>query len=113
MFAGIPIHLLMLTTMCPDIIFSRLTVIWTFGVVTTLLGFILIKIKRHGYPFFLGSHAKKGIGYPIRVLSSIAPPYTTNDIVLKILSMVAEGMYQNVVALHTANGMLNKDADAT
>src|SRR5262249_48552626 len=77
MFAGIPIHLLMLTTMCPDIIFSRLTVIWTFGVVTTLLGFILIKIKRHGYPFFLGSHAKKGIGYPIRVLSSIAPPYTT------------------------------------
>jgi hypothetical protein len=69
--------LLMLTTMCPNIIFARLRVILTFEVGTALLGFILIKIELHGYPFFLGSHAKKGIGYHVRVLSSIAPPYTT------------------------------------
>jgi hypothetical protein len=64
--------------MYPNIIFARLRVILTFEVVTALLGFILIKIELHGHPFFLGSHAKKGIGYHVRVLSSIAPPYTTN-----------------------------------
>jgi hypothetical protein len=42
-----------------------------------LVGFILIKIELHRHPFFLGSHAKKGIGYHVRVLSSIALPYTT------------------------------------
>ena len=66
-----------LPMMCPNIIFARLRVILTFEVVTALLGLILIQIERHGHPFFLGSHAKKGIGYHVRVLSSIAPPYTT------------------------------------
>src|SRR5262245_46307037 len=37
----------------------------------------------------------------------------TNDIVLKILYAIAKGMDQNVGALHTANGMLDKDADLT
>jgi hypothetical protein len=65
--------------MCPNIIFTRLRVILTFEVVTVLLGFILIKIELHRHPFFLGSHAKKGIGYHVRVLSSIALPYTTKE----------------------------------
>ena len=30
-----------------------------------------------------------------------------------MLYAVAKGMYQNVVVLHAANGMLDKDADAT
>ena len=30
-----------------------------------------------------------------------------------MLYTVAKGMYQNIVALHAANGMLDKDADAT
>ena len=30
-----------------------------------------------------------------------------------MLYAVAEGMHQNVVALHAANGMLDKDANAT
>jgi hypothetical protein len=76
-FAGMTIPLWMLTTMCPHMIFARLRVILTCQVVTALLGCILIKIELHGHPFFLGSHAKKGIGYHVRVLSSIAPPYTT------------------------------------
>jgi hypothetical protein len=30
-----------------------------------------------------------------------------------MLYAVAKGMYQNIVALHAANGMLDKDANAT
>src|SRR5216683_2728600 len=37
----------------------------------------------------------------------------TNDIVLKVLYAVAEGMYQNVVVLHATDRMLDKDADLT
>src|SRR5439155_13031669 len=76
-FAGITVHLLMLATMCPDIVFARLPVILTCGIVTALLGFILIKIEFHSHPLSVGSHAKKGIGYPMRVLISIVPSYTT------------------------------------
>src|SRR5207249_1679376 len=68
----------MLATMCPDIVFARLPVILTCGIVTALLGFILIKIEFHSHPLSVGSHAKKGIGYPMRVLISIVPSYTTN-----------------------------------
>src|SRR5207249_11010249 len=67
----------MLATMCPDIVFARLPVILTCGIVTALLGFILIKIECHSHPLSVGSHAKKGIGYPMRVLISIVPSYTT------------------------------------
>src|SRR5438132_13878867 len=67
----------MLATMCPDIVFARLPVILTCGIVTALLGFILIKIEFHSHPLSVGSHAKKGIGYPMRVLISIVPSYTT------------------------------------
>src|SRR5437773_12116638 len=67
----------MLATMCPDIVFARLPVILTCGSVTALLGFILIKIEFHSHPLSVGSHAKKGIGYPMRVLISIVPSYTT------------------------------------
>src|SRR5437879_9867892 len=68
----------MLATMCPDIVFARLPVILTCGIVTALLGFILIKIEFHSHPLSVGSHAKKGIGYPMRVLISIVPSYTTH-----------------------------------
>src|SRR5439155_4673877 len=78
-FAGITVHLLMLATMCPDIVFARLPVILTCGIVTALLGFILIKIEFHSHPLSVGSHAKKGIGYPMRVLISIVPSYTTRS----------------------------------
>src|SRR2546428_12110789 len=67
----------MLATMCPDIVFARLPVILTCGIVTALLGFILIKIEFHSHSLSVGSHAKKGIGYPMRVLISIVPSYTT------------------------------------
>jgi hypothetical protein len=40
-FAGITVHLLMLATMCPYIVFACLTVILTFWIVTELLSFIL------------------------------------------------------------------------
>src|SRR4030095_1274632 len=76
-FAGITVHLLMLATMCPDIVFACLTVILTFGIVTELLSFILIKIEFHSRPLSVASHAKKERGYPIRVLISIVPSYTT------------------------------------
>src|SRR5881296_1014593 len=69
----------MLATMCPDIVFARLPVILTCGIVTALLGFILIKIEFHSHPLSVGSHAKKGIGYPMRVLISIVPSYTTGN----------------------------------
>src|SRR5439155_7070467 len=75
--AGITVPLLMLSTMCPDIVFARPPVILTCGIVTALLGFILIKIEFHSHPLSVGSHAKKGIGYPMRVLISIVPSYTT------------------------------------
>jgi hypothetical protein len=42
-----------------------------------LLSFILIKIEFHARPLSVGSHAKKERGYPIRVLISIVPSYTT------------------------------------
>src|SRR5947199_4834452 len=67
----------MLATMCPDIVFARLPVILTCGIVTALLRFILIKIEFHSHPLSVGSHATKGIGYPMRVLISIVPSYTT------------------------------------
>src|SRR5438128_2336406 len=41
------------------------------------------------------------------------PSTDTNDIVLKVLYTVAEGMHQNVVALHATDRMLDKDADLT
>jgi hypothetical protein len=41
------------------------------------LSFILIKIEFHARPLSVGSHAKKERGYPIRVLISIVPSYTT------------------------------------
>src|SRR5262249_15158521 len=41
------------------------------------------------------------------------PSTDTNDIVLKVLYAVAEGMHQNVVALHATDRMLDKDADLT
>src|SRR5436853_2395127 len=69
----------MLATMCPDIVFARLPVILTCGIFTALLGFILIKIDFHSHPLSVGSHAKKGIGYPMRVLISIVPSYTTDS----------------------------------
>src|SRR5256885_209839 len=67
----------MLATMGPNIVFAHLPVILTCGIVTALLGFILIKIEFHSHPLSVGSHAKKGIGYPMRVLISIVPSYTT------------------------------------
>jgi hypothetical protein len=42
-----------------------------------LLSFILIKIEFHSRPLSVESHAKKERGYPIRVLISIVPSYTT------------------------------------
>src|SRR2546422_6870658 len=74
----------MLATMCPDIVFARLPVILTCGIVTALLGFILIKIEFHSHPLSVGSHAKKGIGYPMRVLISIVPSYTTGSLQRRI-----------------------------
>jgi hypothetical protein len=44
-----------------------------------LLSFILIKIEFHARPLSVGSHAKKERGYPIRVLISIVPSYTTHN----------------------------------
>ena len=41
------------------------------------------------------------------------PSTDTNDIVLKVLYTVAEGMHQNGGALHTTDRMLDKDADLT
>src|SRR4029434_7858715 len=67
----------MLATMCPYIVFACLTVILTFGIVTELLSFILIKIEFHSRPLSVESHAKKERGFPIRVLISIVPSYTT------------------------------------
>ena len=81
----------MLATMCPDIVFARLPVILTCGIVTALLGFILIKIEFHSHPLSVGSHAKKGIGYPMRVLISIVPSYTTEFSLLLDSWGVAEG----------------------
>src|SRR5262249_36637032 len=37
----------------------------------------------------------------------------TNDIILKMLSAVAKGMDQNMVALHATNSLLEKEAHAT
>src|SRR6266436_4815111 len=76
-FAGVTVHLLMLATMCPYIVCASLTVMLTFWIVTELLDFILIKIEFHSRPLSVGSHAKKERGYPIRVLISIVPSYTT------------------------------------
>ena len=81
----------MLATMCPDIVFARLPVILTCGIVTALLGFILIKIEFHSHPLSVGSHAKKGIGYPMRVLISIVPSYTTEFSLLLDSWGAAEG----------------------
>jgi hypothetical protein len=39
------------------------------------------------------------------------PSTDPNGIILKVLCAVAEAMHQNVVALHTPNRMLDKDAD--
>src|SRR5262249_19209836 len=75
--AGITVHLLMLATMCPYIVFACLTVILTCWIVTELLSFILIKIEFHSRPLSVESHAKKERDYPIRVLISIVPSYTT------------------------------------
>ena len=69
--------MLMLATTCPYIVCASLTVMLTFGIVTELLDFILIKIEFHSRPLSVGSHAKKERGYPIRVLISIVPSYTT------------------------------------
>src|SRR6266478_8816377 len=68
----------MLATMCPYIVCASLTVMLTFWIVTALLDFILIKIEFHSRPLSVGSHAKKERGYPIRVLISIVPSYTTS-----------------------------------
>jgi len=35
----------------------------------------------------------------------------TNSIILKVSFAIAEAIHQNVVALHAANRMLDKDAD--
>src|SRR5262249_16260831 len=67
----------MLATMCPYIVFACLTVILTCWIVTELLSFILIKIEFHSRPLSVESHAKKERDYPIRVLISIVPSYTT------------------------------------
>src|SRR5712664_600494 len=67
----------MLATMCPYIVCASLAVMLTFWIVTELLDFILIKIEFHSRPLSVGSHAKKERGYPIRVLISIVPSYTT------------------------------------
>src|SRR5438552_16401936 len=85
----------MLATMCPDIVFARLPVILTCGIVTALLGFILIKIEFHSHPLSVGSHAKKGIGYPMRVLISIVPSYTTNILTLreKVIAIIDNNGY--------------------
>src|SRR5262249_22599070 len=53
------------------------TVILTCWIVTELLSFILIKIEFHSRPLSVESHAKKERDYPIRVLISIVPSYTT------------------------------------
>jgi hypothetical protein len=41
------------------------------------------------------------------------PSTDTNDIILKMLDAIAKGMDQNIGALHTTNGMLDKDANTT
>ena len=41
------------------------------------------------------------------------PSTDANDIILKMLFMVAEAMYQNVVALHATDRMLDKESDLT
>jgi len=41
------------------------------------------------------------------------PSTDTNDIILKMLEAIAQGMDQNVGALHATNGMLDNDANAT
>src|SRR6266436_670487 len=86
-FAGVTVHLLMLATMCPYIVCASLAVMLTFWIVTELLDFILIKIEFHSRPLSVGSHAKKERGYPIRVLISIVPSYTTLRFVLEISDM--------------------------
>ena len=76
-FAGMPVHVLRLATMCPSMVFACLTVIVTCWMVTELLSFILINIEFHSRPLSVGSDAKKERGYPSRVLISIVPSYTT------------------------------------
>src|SRR5262249_28855164 len=41
------------------------------------------------------------------------PSTDANSLILKVSFAIAEDMYQNVVAFHPANGMLNKDTDLT
>src|SRR5882762_2461098 len=54
-------------------------------------------------------HCQKSVGK-----NQVPQPSTdTNDIVLKMLYTVAKRMDQNVVALHAANGMLDKNANPT
>ena len=91
--------------MCPDIVFARLPVILTCGIVTALLGFILIKIEFHSHPLSVGSHAKKGIGYPMRVLISIVPSYTTegrlnSESYQGFLQMIVEQTTQPLFLIH-------------
>ena len=45
--------------------------------------------------------------------SNPKPSTDTNDIILKILFMVAEAMYQKIGTLHATDRMLDKDADLT
>src|SRR5437667_5590972 len=94
----------MLATMCPDIVFARLPVILTCGIVTALLGFILIKIEFHSHPLSVGSHAKKGIGYPMRVLISIVPSYTTGNCPVQIKSLKSHFPYPETCAVAGEGG---------
>lgn len=41
------------------------------------------------------------------------PSTGTNDLVLEVLLKVVEAVHQNIVALHTTNRTLDKDADVT
>jgi len=76
-FTRMTIHVMMLTTMGPHIIFARLRVVLTCWIVAELLRLILVKIEFHSHPLSVGSHAKKGTVYPTRKLNSMVPSYTT------------------------------------
>src|SRR4051794_4240755 len=69
---------MMLSTMGPNIVFIRLSVVLTCWIVAELLCLILVKIEFHSHPLSIGSHAKKGTFYPIRRLNSMALSYTTD-----------------------------------
>src|SRR4029450_2528191 len=74
------------------------------------------RVRKGGASFAIpccASHAGHKSCSSIRKNQVPQPSTDTNGIILKMFYVIAKGMDQNIVALHTTNGMLDKDANAT